>query len=98
MQAEDLIVAIPILRRHPGLLYVLVLVPTLLVGPLILNELFGEHHLWLTLCFVLCCIEMLLLTRLVGRLEFDLEWAARERRLSPVKESVETCWLMVEKR
>jgi hypothetical protein len=89
-------------KRHPWLLYLLYWVAALLVGPFMLAKLFGENHLWLTLCVFLGFLGMVPLVRFISRLEVDreveLEWADRERRLGPVQESVEACWLMVEKK
>lgn len=85
-------------RRHPKLLFLLPVIVAVLLPIALTKWVGGDHGLWTVLCMFIMLVGMIPVARLAGRYELDLELADHDRRLGPVQQSIETCWLMVEKK
>lgn len=86
------------LRRHPRLLLAALIIASV-VAPPNLAVLFGrDPDTWALLGLVLGTIALFPVLILVARRDEELKQANYDRRLEPVKRSVETCWRMTETR
>jgi hypothetical protein len=85
-------------QRHPTLLFLLP--PSVgVMFWLVMDGILGnEHGSWAGVGLLIVCGGMLSLMGVVSRLKVNLEIAHYDRRLEPVQQTVDACWLMPEKK